>query len=382
MSPDVQIDIPPDQQHQPPVWVDDERSDLDRTGTENGARTKNGTAPTRSKPMRLWSIRQMGRLGLRTAVILVLFGSLGGLLFPPPSSNYVSRTEFVYTLDESVPDSFLREDRRLLTQIATLESDAVLTPVADRFGVSTDDVRDAMAVATVDLSEVLRLDVRGPSPDRALALSEAIMAEYAVVASQPPSSDLGAGLGSRRSEIVSSLADADSALLAMKRGRSSGPSLATAEESLERRIDYRSDQVIRLQKLLDDSLVKPISQLRRANLNNELAQAQVTLAALETELSGLRTTITDSEAETTEELALLREIARLEAELGTIDDQLTLRELRPLLSPIRVLGEPTVVLDDAILDWWRGPAIGLLVALPFAAAVAYRGRQRQLWLGK
>ena len=293
----------------------------------------------------------------------------------------MARTEFVYTLDESVPDSFLREDRRLLTQIATLESDAVLVPVAESFGVPVDDLRRAMTVETVDLSEVLRLHLRDADPDRARALSEAVMAQYVVVISEPPPSEESDALESRRFEITDSLAEADSALIALERSRLSKPALATAEESVERQIAYRNDQINRLQALLDDSLVRPISSLRRARLDDELARAQEALDALEAELSVLRTTMTEAEAETAAELALLRDIERLEADLETIGSELAQRELGPLIgSPIRVLGEPIVATSK--VTQWRGPAIGLMVAIPFAAVLAYRSRQRQLWFGR
>lgn len=357
----------------------EESSDLDRTGDVIGVDRQDETGPIRPGPRSVWSFRQIERTGLQVALVLILFSSIG-LAFRSSGPQYVARTEFVYTLDESVPDSFLREDRRLLTQIATLQSDAVVVPVADSFAVPVDDLRNAMIVETVDLSEVVRLHLRDADPDRARALSEAVMAQYVLVISQPPPSEESDAIERRRSEIIDSLAEADSALIALERNRSSKPALATAQESVERQVAYRNDQINRLQALIDDSLVRPISSLRRANLNDELARAQEALDALEAELSVLRTTMTEAEAKTAAELALLRDIDRLEADLETIDEELAQRELGPLIaSPIQVLGEPIVATSK--ITQWRGPAIGLMAAIPFAALLAYRSRQRQLWLG-
>ncbi|MGI9598184.1 MAG: hypothetical protein ACR2QK_18620, partial [Acidimicrobiales bacterium] len=289
----------------------------------------------------------------------------------------------VYTLDESVPDSFLREDRRLLTQIATLRSDAVVVPVAETFDLTPDDLRDKIEIDTIDLSEVLRLDVLDTDPAVALAISAAVIDQYLAIATRPPPSEVGEALDERRAEIVVNLARADSSLLALRQSRLVDPGLATSQESLERQIAFRTDQINRLQAILDDSLVSPITRSRRTRTEDELAEAQDILATLEADLAELRTRRAEIAAESAVESALQRDIERFEAELDTIDVELARRELRPLLAaPVRVLSETTVTPVSARLAQLRGPAVGLLVAIPLAGLLVYRARKRRLWFGQ
>ncbi|MGB5760888.1 MAG: hypothetical protein WBM50_28490, partial [Acidimicrobiales bacterium] len=327
-----------------------------------------------------WSIRQLAAVTQRVLAVFVVLGIIGYGLGYSRGGGHVARTEFVYTLDESVPDSFLREDRRLLTQVVTFKSDAVLTPVAERFDLAVDDLRAKIDVETLDLSEVLRLDVSDPDPDRAVAISRAVLDRYLQVISDAAPAGDNQELDQRRVEIAAQLAEADAKRRALLTAGERDAALEVREDSIRRQINLKNEQINRMQGSIDDSLVQILSSVRRANLVQEMELAQQELALLETDLAAVGTERAKLAVDTTAEPALLREILRLESKLDTIDDELAERELGPLVaSPIRELSEPLILFRSAHFAGLQGMAIGLLAALPLAGLLAYRTRKRQLW---
>ena len=327
-----------------------------------------------------WSIQQLAAVTQRVLAVFVVLGIIGYGLGYSRGGGHVARTEFVYTLDESVPDSFLREDRRLLTQVVTFKSDAVLTPVAEEFDLTVDNLRAMIDVKTLDLSEVLRLDVSDPDPDRAVAISLAVLDRYLQVISDAAPAGDNQELDQRRVEVAAQLAEADAERRALLTAGERDAALEVREDSIRRQINLKNEQINRMQGSIDDSLVQILSSVRRANLVSEMELAQQELALLETDLAAVGTERAKLAVDTTAEPALLREILRLESKLDTIDDELAERELAPLVaSPIRELSEPLILLRSAHFAGLQGMAIGLLAAMPLAGLLAYRTRKRQLW---
>lgn len=333
-----------------------------------------------SEAPRSFSLPDLRPLIAAPLAALLVLSVVGFLIGRSRGDEQIVRREFVYTLNQSVPDSFLREDRRLLTQIATLESDAVLTPVAATFDRTVEDLRDAIKVETVDLSEVLRLEVRDRDRDTALAIGDAVFAQYVEVTSTPLPTETSDALRAQREIIVADLATADADLLAVRQTRRADAALLTQEESLGRQIQLREEQVNRLQGLLDTSLTSELSATRRSNLLNELSTAEGELAEYESQLATVRTDRAQLAEQSATEPPLTREIERLETELETIDAELAQRELGPLVSsPVRTLSEPTVKVRSANRAGLDGTAAGLLIGLPIAALLGYRARKRELW---
>ncbi|MGI9598991.1 MAG: hypothetical protein ACR2QK_22700, partial [Acidimicrobiales bacterium] len=204
----------------------------------------------------LWSLRQLAAVMQRVLAVFVVFGLVGYGLGALRGSSHVARTEFVYTLDESVPDSFLREDRRLLTQVVTFESDAVLTPVANEFDLTVDQMRAKIDVETLNLSEVLRLDVSDRDPNRAIAISRAVLDRYLqVITDAAPAGD-NEELALRRIEVTDQLAAADATRRALLTDQQRDVALELQQESIQRQIDLKNEQINRIQGSLDDSLVQ------------------------------------------------------------------------------------------------------------------------------
>ncbi len=325
-----------------------------------------------------WSGRQLASVTQRVLAVLAVMGLIGYGAGALRGSSHVARAEFVYTLDESVPDSFLREDRRLLTQVVTFKSDAVLTPVANRFDLSVDELRAKIDVETLELSEVLRLDVSDGDPDRAVSINRAVLDQYLEVLADATPAGNSAELAQRRVAVAAELAEADAERLALLQAGERDSTLEIQQESVQRRIDLKNEQVNRIQASLDESL----SAARRDDLAEQLQVAQEELAALEADLVEIVATRAELATQTTAEPALLREISRLETKLATIDEELAERELGPLVaSPIRELSEPVVLYRSIHIVGLQGMAIGVLLALPIAALVAYRTRRRELWFG-
>ncbi len=325
-----------------------------------------------------WSGRQLASVTQRVLAVLAVMGLIGYGAGALRGSSHVARAEFVYTLDESVPDSFLREDRRLLTQVVTFKSDAVLTPVANRFDLSVDELRAKIDVETLELSEVLRLDVSDGDPDRAVSINRAVLDQYLEVLADATPAGNSTELAQRRVAVAAELAEADAERLALLQAGERDSTLEIQQESVQRRIDLKNEQVNRIQASLDESL----SAARRDDLAEQLQVAQEELAALEADLFEIVATRAELATQTTAEPALLREISRLETKLATIDQELADRELGPLVaSPIRELSEPVVLYRSIHIVGLQGMAIGVLLALPIAALVAYRTRRRELWFG-
>jgi len=327
-----------------------------------------------------WTEGQLRSVATRALAVCAALGLIGLAVGSLRGGTNVARAEFVYTLDESVPDSFLREDRRLLTQVVTFESDAVLTPLAERFDLTVDQLRAKIDVKTLELSEVLRLDVSDGDTGRAVAINRAVLDQYLQVMAGASPVGNSRELALRRADVADELAAVDAERLALARAAERDATLEVTQESIQRQIDLEKDRINGLQGLLDDGLVQTITPARRNGVAAELETSRSELSALEAELSAVVDQRAELATATTAEPALLREIARLEAKLATIDEKLAERELGPLVaSPIRELSEPIVIERTATGAALQGLAAGLLIAVPFAAWVAHRTRRRQLW---
>lgn len=327
-----------------------------------------------------WTGTQLATVARQALLVMVGFGLIGYGLGFVRGGGHTARAEFIYTLDESVPDSFLREDRRLLTQVVTFSSDAVLTPVAADFDLSVDDLRSRINVETLNLSEVLQLEVRDGDADQAVALNRAVLAQYLAVTTKAAPVGTGDELLDQRSAIVAELEAADGQRLGLLQNREQDTTLQLRQESLQRRITIKINQVAGLQQNLDSVVLRQAGGGQLAIATETLDAAEAELADLEAELAAVGTDRAELVTATTAEPALLREIDRLEAKLATVDNELAERELAPLVAaPIRELGQPIVQTTSRHLGGAQGMAVGLLLAVPVAALVALRRRRQQLW---
>jgi uncharacterized protein involved in exopolysaccharide biosynthesis len=125
-------------------------------------------------------------LGLALVSVLIVVvgasaGFFGSLLLP---KQYASRAELVYRLTESQPNELLREDRKLTTQLVLLRSRVVLAPVAFQHGIAPATLAEHVSAKVVDSSEIIEVEVRDQTRERAEVLLKGIIETYLALANK------------------------------------------------------------------------------------------------------------------------------------------------------------------------------------------------------
>jgi capsular polysaccharide biosynthesis protein len=121
----------------------------------------------------------------------VLLGALAGFgsafLWP---AQYGGRASVLYIISQEQPTGFLREDRNLTTQALLVRSTAVLGPVGQQYGLSSEALADKVTVTVPDGSELIVVDVRDASPELAVRVADAVVRQYLQISSTAqPSAD-------------------------------------------------------------------------------------------------------------------------------------------------------------------------------------------------
>lgn len=240
-------------------------------------------------PQRTWTAAQLFR-SLVVIGLITTGGAIVGWLYGGSAEPvYAARSEFIYFLEDAVPDGFLREDRRILTQLVTIESDAVLRPIATEFDTTVTDLRDSLNVEVVDLSEVIRLDVTDPDSSRALELNGAVLDAYRETAEASRLDDSVTQLTERRAELLDELALADLEVQTIEEAKLGDVSLAASEESLGRQLTIESERLQRLSAMADDLLTGPTTVDDAGTINAQITSSRATIESLQQQLLGVRT---------------------------------------------------------------------------------------------
>jgi len=127
----------------------------------------------------------MARLVI-AALTIVLLGVAAGLaaaLVLP--KTYGARAEILYSAGQDPQGDPLKQDRELSTQLVYLTSRAVLGPVAQKQGRQFDDLAKEVSVQVLSNSEVIEVEVDGPTRPAALQTLQAVMTGYMTLISQP-----------------------------------------------------------------------------------------------------------------------------------------------------------------------------------------------------
>ena len=117
----------------------------------------------------------LGVLGFLMVVVGAVAGYVESSMSP---DRYGARAEVYYEISQEKATGFLREDRSLTTQLVLAHSRAVLEPVATANGMTVDELSSQLSVSLLGSSELIRLQVEDASPERALALVEAVVTQY------------------------------------------------------------------------------------------------------------------------------------------------------------------------------------------------------------
>ncbi len=323
------------------------------------------------------SVPELGRILTAMAVVVCIGALIGAVLGNSRDRDAVARTEFVYTLDESLPDAFLREDRRILTQVVTLESDAVLSPVADEFGMSPRELRSAVNVSIVELSEVIRLEVADADLGRAIALTERIVDEYLRLSADalPVDSD---GLDDRAAALNAELAELEVVADQRTEVQLEDVALAAREQTVADQVDRLDERIRELDRQSSDPDLPLSIRVGAAEERESEAAARDDLIA---ELEGVRVRRGEIEIGLARPDATLRRIETVRTSLEAVEREQAERALRgATAAPIRILMPPAERIDpplDPAIQW---AAAGALIALIPALLVGRIVRRRQIQL--
>jgi len=119
------------------------------------------------------------KLGAIAAAIVVACGILAFAASEMLPKTYGARTEIVYPLGTANPSGdTLRTDRVLATQLVAIKSRQVLTPVAQRFGMTADALSKKIIASVLSDSEVIRIEADDASPNKALKMVTAVSNAY------------------------------------------------------------------------------------------------------------------------------------------------------------------------------------------------------------
>jgi capsular polysaccharide biosynthesis protein len=202
------------------------------------------------------------RLLAIAAAIVVLCGVFAYAVSSMGAKTYGSRSEILYPISAEIASGgFLRTDRTLQTQLETIKSRTVLQPVAEKFGVSYDDLSKQVVASVLSDSEVIRIEVDDASQERAQRMVGDVAAEYLKVAVADTNVNVAkqlqlqiTDLQRQQEELTSRLAQAQSARLSG--ADPNNPS--AAETQVQAQLDSVNSRITEAQTALDRNAVEEV----------------------------------------------------------------------------------------------------------------------------
>jgi capsular polysaccharide biosynthesis protein len=183
-----------------------------RTSTVAGRPTTGGPAVPDTDsagpaPRRRLATAQWVRLAA-LALALILFGAVAGWTTAQVLPNrYAAHADVLYALSREQPTGFLREDRNITTQIVLLNSRSVLDPVAEEWGLSVQELSEAIDAAVVSSSEIISITLTDSDPDRAQQMLGTLVASYLNVSNNDPRAELRGYLDGQLTEVLSRISE-------------------------------------------------------------------------------------------------------------------------------------------------------------------------------
>lgn len=324
---------------------------------------------SQTKPSRGLFRRWRG-VNARTRIIAVGIGILIGTMllstvYAVLRPTYAAESEIVITISGQGSDAAQRE---LDSFAVVATSQTVLAPVAEQFGMSVTDVRDAFEPGIVGDSTVLRFTTNARSPEDALALNEAITASYLAVANEPLDQSELAFVSDRIDQVIGEIAAVDAELSGFEAEEAAN---ASTRLQIETERNVAQAQLADLQGRLVDlrasggappgsvTFIEGQINTTQTRLDEVVAAAQ----ALESEDAGVRSAAN----------RLRDERTVLRSELGDLQAMHVQIELNQIAGTRVAVLAPGHATDDAVgLTPVRAAVLGLLVggALAFAWVVA------------
>ena len=142
------------------------------------------------------------------ALSLVAFGAAAGwgvsLLLP---TKYAAHAEILYSLTREQPTGFLREDRNITTQTVLIESRSVLDPVAEEWGISSQELADRVEAEVLSGSEVITIRLTDTDGDRAEEMLRWLVDSYLGVSNNDPRAELRDYLNVQLTEVLTRISE-------------------------------------------------------------------------------------------------------------------------------------------------------------------------------
>jgi capsular polysaccharide biosynthesis protein len=260
-------------------------------------------------------------------------------------------------------------DRELQSFIVVAESQAVLGPVAEEFGISVPELRDSFSSEIIGDSTVLRFVVARQDLESAVAMNQAILNSYLLVANQPADQAQAAFLDAEISTVQQELGVASDRLEVLDAAE------AANEAS---RVRIETDRAIAQNRLasLESRLVdlQSFGEAPPGAISFVSTQVEETRALIDGLVAELQTLESaDSAAARGEAEALRDERSALRSELSQLEATKTDLALDQIGGPRAGVLAPTHEVEDSLgLTPIRALALGILVggALAFAWVVA------------
>jgi hypothetical protein len=308
---------------------------------------------------------------LSVGAVIVLGTMLVTLLYALVSPTYAAESDVVITINGLGSEV----DRELQSFNVVATSQTVLAPVAEEFDMSVPDLRESFGSEIIGDSTVLRLTTTAGSPEEALALNEALVASFLMVANQPLDQDELTFVAERIDLVTAEMAALDSELSELEAEEAAN---AATRLQVESERDILQAQLADLEGLLVDlraSGSPPAGSVTFVEGRINDAEAQLTELITEAQALESVDAATRSAADRLrEERAVLRAELR---EFQALQVDLELGQIAG--NRVAVLAAGHMVDDPVGLTPTRAIVLGLLVggALAFAWVVAATQLRRQ-----
>jgi capsular polysaccharide biosynthesis protein len=222
--------------------------------------------------------RGMDSYGVKTVLLAIAVAiaaaGLGAAVAAAQEDRYAAELEILHQYGNM---DAAASERRQATQATLAEGRAVLAPVADQFDVGVDEVSEQLSAELVGASEVLRLRVTDPDPERALAMVSAVGDSYLEVTQETRFEESETeeieviterieGLEQRRADLQQELDD----LELERRADSAEAGAAVTPSGREQRLQIELQEVLR--RLGDLESVRLRQELEAAESRPEPAR--------------------------------------------------------------------------------------------------------------
>jgi uncharacterized protein involved in exopolysaccharide biosynthesis len=160
-----------------------------------------------SRPRRRLTGRQWLKLVALTVILVLLGGAAGWGAAQLLPTKYAAHTDVLYSITREQATGFLREDRNITTQVVLLNSRTVLDPVAAEWSMSVHDLSEAIEARVIGGSEVIRITLTDPDPDRAQTMLGTLVARYLDVSNNDPRNELRNYIDEQLVDVLSRISE-------------------------------------------------------------------------------------------------------------------------------------------------------------------------------